>query len=124
MEMGCNHFKHPVQFLVYLLNAVSSFFLPLIRDAELAMLAPACFLFCFKPCFSHLMFMKPFFFFFLKPKRGNLHLSLLPGFGPLFQPVKIFLSLDPAILSMNNPSGFVSTPNLISTSSVLLHPSR
>lgn len=43
-------------------------------------------------------------------------------FGPLFQPVKIVLSLDSAILSITNPSGFVSSANLISTSSVLVHP--
>lgn len=47
-----------------------------------------------------------------------LHVS-----SPLFQPVKIFLNLSVAVLSITNPSGFVSTANLISTSPVLLHPS-
>lgn len=46
----------------------------------------------------------------------------LDVFSPLFQPVKIFLNLSAAIRSINNPSSFVSTANLISASSLLLHP--
>lgn len=67
------------------------------------------------------MFRKSFFFF--KLNAGIYMYSFYMFFSPLFQPVKIFLSLDSAILSINNPSGFVSTANLISTSSILLHPS-
>lgn len=58
------------------------------------------------------------------PNCRNLHSSLLHVFSPLFQPVKMPLNLDSAILPINNPSGFVSTANLISRSLILFHPRR
>lgn len=72
----------------------------------------------FKPCVSCLMLMKSF----LKTYMQEFTFIPLYVFSPLFQPVKIFLNLSAAIRSINNPSGFVSTANLISASSLLLHP--